>query len=295
MITRAIILNYNTTDLTLQCVDYIIRQNDPFTHIVVVDNGSISENYEALKERLPAASKLVRLEMNLGFSAGNNRGCGEMAGLPNADYYLFINSDAFLTQPNSIKELRTALIKDLKAVAISPLIHTTSNEISVRLQIQVRRVIPPGWLVVCQSPILRRLPLIKQRYLRFIYHDLIPYQDRLYDVESINGAAFMIKSPFLHRINLLDEGTFLYLEELILGEQIRRLNKKCLLHGGIVVPHLQGASSIGKRGKMSFYFFTASEAYFLKKYHHFSNISLAFIKNMRHFEFAVKSVFYRFR
>ncbi|MFD1142149.1 glycosyltransferase family 2 protein [Larkinella insperata] len=298
MITRVIILNYNTADLTLQCVDYIRQQEDELTHIVVVDNGSTKEHCQILEESLPCSVKLIKIHNNIGFSAGNNRGCGKIGGLPDADYYLFINSDAFLTQANSIQELRNELAKESKAVAISPLIHTVSNSTPVRLQIQVRRVIAPGWLIVCQSPILRRLPFFKQRYLRFIYNDLVPYQEKVYRTDSINGAVFMVKAEFMHRINLLDEGTFLYLEELILGEQVQRLNKVCLLHGGVIVPHLQGASSGSKQGenaKKSFYFFIDSEAYLLRKYHNFSEWALSVIRRIRLFEFAIKSLLYRFK
>ncbi|MGV3561137.1 glycosyltransferase [Larkinella arboricola] len=297
MITRVIILNYNTADLTLQCVDYVLRQEDVFTH-VVVDNGSTREQYQSLKEKLPSLVKLIRLQENVGFSAGNNRGCRELEGLPDAAYYLFVNSDAFLTQSDTIQELRNELAKDSEAVAISPLIHTTSNPTPVRFQIQVRRIVAPGWLIVCQSPILRRLPLIKQYYLRFIYNDLVPYQEKVYRTESINGAVFMVKSEFLHRINLLDEGTFLYLEELILGEQIRRLHKTCLLHGGVLASHLHAGSSANKRGKSSrkaFCFFIDSEAYLQSKYHRFSAFSLSIIRKIRLFEFALKSLLYSFK
>ncbi|RYE53782.1 MAG: glycosyltransferase family 2 protein, partial [Sphingobacteriales bacterium] len=243
MVIRVIILNYNTVELTLQCVDYVLRQNESNFHIVVVDNGSLDECYQEIKLKLPASVNLIRFENNAGFAAGNNRGCGRIENLPDPDYYLFINSDAFLTEPGTIKTLSTALTNQSQAVAISPLVHTTSNSVPVRFQIQVRRILSPGWLVICHSPILRRLPFARQWHHHFIYRDLVPYSENIYPVESINGAVFMIRSDFLHHIGLLDEGTFLYLEEIVLGEQIRREGRICLLHGGIIVPHIQGATT----------------------------------------------------
>ena len=297
MIVRVIILNYNTVELTLKCVDYVLQQNEPDCHIVVVDNGSLEKYYQEIKSKLPDSVYLIRSENNAGFSAGNNRGCGRIENLPDPDYYLFLNSDAFLTEPGTIKTLRTALANQSQAVAISPLVHTTSNSVPVRFQIQVRRLLPPGWLVVCHSPILRRLPFVRQWYHRFIYRDLVPYGENVYPVESINGAAFMMKSDFLHHIGLLDEGTFLYLEEVVLGEQIRREGRICLLHGGIIVPHIQGATTGSQRGKLSkksFNFFIDSEAYLLRKYHNYSIFHVGIIRKMRLFEFFIKSMMIRF-
>ncbi|RCR68358.1 glycosyltransferase [Larkinella punicea] len=297
MIVRVVMLNYNTVDLTLKCVDYVLQQNEPDCHIVVVDNGSLESNYQELKSKLPASVFLIRSQINAGFSAGNNRGCGRIKNLPDPDNYLFINSDAFLTQPGTIRALRTELENYPEAVAISPLVHTTSNSVPVRLQIQVRRLLSPGWLIVFHSPILRRLPFVRQRYHRFIYRDLVPYSEKTYPVESINGAVFMMKSDFLHHIGLLDEGTFLYLEEIVLGEQIRREGKICLLHGGVIVPHIQGATTGSQRGKLSkksFNFFIDSEAYLLNKYHNYSSFNLGIIRKMRLFEFFIKSIRERF-
>ncbi|MRS60938.1 glycosyltransferase family 2 protein [Larkinella terrae] len=297
MEVRIIILNYNTALLTLQCVDYILKQNYPDSHVLIIDNGSLQKNYDELASQIPKEVRLIRFEDNAGFAAGNNRGCGRIDGLPDADYYLFVNSDAFLTQADTIRDLKNELSQRPNAVAISPLVHTTSNPVPVRSQIQVRRLLSAGWLVVCHSPILRRLPYINKRYLQFIYRDLVPYQSKIYEVDSINGAVFMVKSDFLHQIGLLDGGTFLYLEELILGEQIRRENKRCLLHGGVIVPHIQGATSGSQRGKTSrrsFNYFVESEAYLFRKYHKYSNLKLSGLRKLRLFEFFVKSFLARF-
>lgn len=94
-----IIVNYNTPDLTLNCVKSVLK----FTHnidyeIIVVDNASpknkiIADDYKDYK-----CVKVVFSESNLGFAGGNNLGLKYAVG----DLVLLLNSDTIL-KDNAIK------------------------------------------------------------------------------------------------------------------------------------------------------------------------------------------------
>lgn len=291
MIIRAIVLNYNTVDCTLQCVHSLLNQLSAPSHVVVVDNHSERADFRQLQLSLPSNITIIRNEQNLGYAAGNNQACGVLNDLPNPDAYLFVNSDVSFTQPATLHALEQALVTHPKAVAISPLVHTLSNNLPVRVQIQVRRLVKPGWLVLLHSPILRRLPGIYKRYKQFIYFDLVPYKRGIYDVDTMSGACFLILSSFFDTIGGFDEATFLYLEELVLGEQIRRAGHLCLLHGDVIVQHEQGVSSKRSTSRERFHHFLNSEVYLLNHYYGVSKIALQLLRIQRWTEFYLKQLY----
>ncbi len=95
-----IILSYNTKDLTLRCVESIIKQykkeiTSEIFEIVLVDNGSKDGSVEAiqdLKLKIQNESskfKIIKNKKNFGFSKGCNIGARAASG----DCLLFLNSD----------------------------------------------------------------------------------------------------------------------------------------------------------------------------------------------------------
>ncbi|HEX7359839.1 MAG TPA: glycosyltransferase [Bryobacteraceae bacterium] len=88
-----IILNYNKPDLTQICLEHLWSHTSGFRYeIIVVDNGSLPENFAPLRD-VPGPMRLLRLELNRFFGEGNNIGAEEARGL----YILFLNNDAFVT------------------------------------------------------------------------------------------------------------------------------------------------------------------------------------------------------
>ncbi len=295
---RAIILNYNRTDLTLQCVASVLAQQEQDCEVVVVDNQSEPAGYERLIALLPTTVRIVRNTSNFGYAVGNNGGIGPLPGLSDAQFYFFLNNDVALTEPGTIARLRDALVRDTSAIAISPLVHTGSNPVPVRRQIQVRRLLAPGRYVAALSAVLRRLPGVRSWYNRLVYSDLVPYGPGVYPVDTVNGSAFMIRSDYFDRQKGFDTGTFLYEEELILGEQIRRAGRYCLLHGGIVVAHEQGATTGQKPGQPDRQLTkhqVNSLLYYLRQYHQFSRPVLLVVWLGRWIEFTGKWLLYRLK
>ena len=91
-----IILNYNSSLLTVKCIDSIVKQMPADSYeIVVVDNGSRPEEYDLLA---PFCQEkhccLVRQAVNTGFGTGNMIG----ASVAQGDYLCFLNSDVVLVE-----------------------------------------------------------------------------------------------------------------------------------------------------------------------------------------------------
>src|SRR5689334_5094139 len=92
-----VILNYNTKDLLIQCVESLIKVKDevPF-EIIVCDNGSTDDSIQALGEIDLAGVnlKIILNNSNLGFAKGNNAARDDCAG----EYVLFLNSDTIVNK-----------------------------------------------------------------------------------------------------------------------------------------------------------------------------------------------------
>lgn len=88
-----IILNWNKSQLTIECLNGIWMHTRGFRYeIVVVDNGSRLEEFDILK-RFRGFYKLVRLEVNRFFGEGNNIG----AELAQGEFIAFMNNDVIVT------------------------------------------------------------------------------------------------------------------------------------------------------------------------------------------------------
>ena len=87
-----IIVNYNTLELTSNCIRSIYQHvKDLQFEIIVVDNASPDMDADELSKRHPGI-KLIKSPSNLGFAKGNNLGLSHATG----KYILLLNSDCEL-------------------------------------------------------------------------------------------------------------------------------------------------------------------------------------------------------
>lgn len=107
VITSVIIVNYNTFDLTCQCIQSIYQKEDTTKlEIILVDNASTECEVNLFSERFPEI-KFIKSATNVGFAKGNNLGIREAKG----KYVLLLNSDTKL-QNNAITLASRAMDKD---------------------------------------------------------------------------------------------------------------------------------------------------------------------------------------
>lgn len=89
-----IIVNYNTFELTRNCIQSIRYQQAASNlnyEIILVDNASDERNPEEFKQLFPFIT-LIKSDKNVGFAAGNNLGIEQAKG----DAILLLNSDTIL-------------------------------------------------------------------------------------------------------------------------------------------------------------------------------------------------------
>lgn len=295
---RIVILNYNTPTEAVECVRGCAAQSYTAKDICVVDNASTPQNRTTLRRLLRSREfgipvTLLESERNGGYAAGNNLGICSTA-LPSPEFVMVINSDIVVRSPTLLSSLVSALAEYPRAAGASPLVNTEHTGMAVEDQLQVRRRADLLACIVSGSWWLRRLPLLRRTYAHHVYADLMPFRRGIvYDVESLNGACFLIRRDFVEQIGGLDEGTFLYFEELILAEQARLLGARFLLCSSEVVEHQQGLSTgqAGSRVRWQMYrHYVNSQCYYLARYLHAGLIARLLLRGVRATDFITKRV-----
>ena len=98
MDVSVIIVNYNTVELTKQCILSIYNQTkDVNFEIIVVDNNSEDNSVKIIENNFPQVI-LINNSDNIGFGRANNLGVEIAKG----KYIFFLNSDTILLN-NAIK------------------------------------------------------------------------------------------------------------------------------------------------------------------------------------------------
>ena len=98
-----ILLNYNKSKYTLECLNSLLLSDYTNFEIIIVDNGSELEDFDILKNSIGENVILLRINKNIGYVRGINFGLLHAIGR-NANYFLIMNNDTLIDK-NSIKEL----------------------------------------------------------------------------------------------------------------------------------------------------------------------------------------------
>lgn len=94
MLVSIIIINYNTFDITCNCIKSVLEHTKHVDYeIVLVDNASTKGNADDFLKVFPTIN-LVKSPTNGGFAKGNNLGITHAKG----DIILLLNSDTYLTE-----------------------------------------------------------------------------------------------------------------------------------------------------------------------------------------------------
>jgi N-acetylglucosaminyl-diphospho-decaprenol L-rhamnosyltransferase len=218
----ALIVSYNTRDLLLDAVGSIAA--DPRVEIVVVDNASKDGSPEALATCHPAV-RLIRSETNLGFAAGVNRAAEYATG----QALLVLNSDARL-EPDALGLLLELLDQQPRAALVAPALRYSDG----RPQAAAFRF--PGVVQVALDlfPVARLMNSELNGRIRV---------DRPRSIDHPLGACMLIRRAAWDDVGPLDEGYFMYLEEIDWCRRARSRGWQVWQQPEAVVVHHGGQST----------------------------------------------------
>lgn len=227
-----IIVNFNTLDLTRQCVESIYKHtNGVVFEIIIIDNASVDQSVVVLKKLFPDII-LIQNETNIGFGSANNIGMNISKG----KYYFLLNSDTILLN-NSVKIFFDFMQNSKNSVgAIGAVLLDSELNLNYKNSFNFFPTLP----YLLKSIISKVIPVF--RIDEDYYKCKLDSEGKL-NVDFIVGADIFLRSEVISIIGNFDTDFFLYWEEVDLQLRMARLNYNRLIISGPKIVHLEGGSS----------------------------------------------------
>lgn len=235
-----IIVSYNTRYMTLECIRSIIREtSDIHYEIIVLDNASTDGSVEAIRAEFCDQVRLIDLDENIGFAAGNNR----IASLAKGRLFLLLNPDTVVLEHaiNNIIEFY--------------LLHPQKGIYGGRTLFADGSLNPSScWSKqTLPSLIFQALGLTSIFRKSNIFNpEGMGGWDRLgeRDVDIVSGCFLLIRSDLWRRLGGFNEKYFMYGEEADLCLRSRYLGAQPVVTSSATIIHYGGASERIKADKL---------------------------------------------
>jgi GT2 family glycosyltransferase len=220
-----VVVSYNSREHLRRCLEPLAGA--PGLHLVVVDSASTDGTLETVAD---LGADLVPLSENRGFAHACNVGWrrGE------SPFVLFLNPDAHI-DADAVQRL-AAVAEDPAAGAVAPRILEADGTLDYSL---------------------RRFPRLRSTYAQALFlHRLFPraeWTDELVRDETaygepatpewVSGACVLVRREVLELVGGMDEGFFLYCEDLDLCRRIRSAGFEVRYEPAATAVHVGGASA----------------------------------------------------
>ncbi len=232
-----VILNYNTKDLLVNCLNSLYKVKDEVDfETIVIDNASIDESVNTLSEKFKWV-KLVKSNVNLGFAKGNNLAKNIVSG----EYVLFLNSDTEV-YPNTLKETLNFIKNDSQIGAVSAKILLPDGT----LDKDTRRSFPTPWVSLTHFSGLDRKFSTSRIFAKYWYGYLS--ENEIHEVDVLQGAFFLTRKKILDEVGWFSTDYFLDGEDIDLCWKIKSKGYKLFYYPLVSILHIKGASKGKKIG-----------------------------------------------
>lgn len=247
-----VIVNYNGTTDTIDCLKSILNSSVSTYLIIVVDNQSDKEKYLDLLAYSKNYNniKLLQAPVNGGFAYGNNIGIKYgMLHYPKCSLYWLKNNDTKIF-PDTIKQLLNYANHCSKSVGImgNKMLFYDHPEIIQAVGGKFNRY-------TCRCSHIGAYKKNNQHYN--------------INADYVVGASMLVRKEFVDAVGLMCEDYFLYFEELDWIERGKKLNWRFSIDETNAILHKEGGST-NSRKKLSIRISTIqlrSRILFMKRYY----------------------------
>lgn len=217
-------VNYNQTALTAEMLASLERAGlHEWCECYVVDNASAEDGSPVLAEAYPWV-RTIRSERNLGFAGGNNLAIRQTG----ADYVFLLNNDA-LIDAGVLEGMLSRFRENPRLGALSPVIYDYPQATDApTIQYAGATAISPS--TGRNQTLHRGAPAGAQGR-------------GLQSVAYAHGAAMLVSRVALEAAGPLEEGFFLYYEELDWCDRIRAAGLDVMLDADRAVWHRESVST----------------------------------------------------
>lgn len=237
-----ITINYNQAQVTCDMLDSTRSLTYPNFEVIVVDNGSVEDPTPLIEKGNYSNVKVILSQANLGFSGGNNLGIRHAKG----DFYFLLNNDTIVTPP-LIEELLAPFAADPTIGVTCPKIryHDHPSVIQYAGYHPLSNLTGRTWAIGLQE------------------------EDKgQYNVSGpthfAHGAAMMVSREVIEKAGSLEDGFFLYYEELDWSARIRRAGFKIYYQATALIYHRE-SMSVGKANPLKTYYHTRNRLLFMRR------------------------------
>lgn len=258
----AVIVNYSTPAMTIDCLETLVPQARGLgATVVIVDNASPDDSVPRLRRWIYDSSandcvRLIESPENGGFAAGNNVGIKSCE----AKSYLLINSDT-LVRDGAVTRLMSAISSEPNVGLVSPRLEWADGkpqESCFRYHRPITELVGSAG-----TGLITRLLARYDVPMRVSEERSFP--------EWTSFACVMIRREVFEQVGLLDDGFFMYFEDVEFCFRACRAGWRILHDPSARVVHLRGGSAPVKsrvllRQRLPRYFYESRARYFNKLY-----------------------------
>lgn len=215
-----ITVTYNNKDNILEYLQSIEKNLPRNSEIIIIDNASNDSTAKILEKKKNIV--FIKSGTNLGFA----KACNLAAQKANGEYLFFLNPDTKVFD-RSIQKLLDFYEKTPDAGIVAPKIFQDDHHI---------------------QPSVRKFPsvfgAIREYYLgvKNVFDAYIPDSEDPIAVETVVGAAMLIRKDLFEKIGGFDEKYFMYYEDIDLCKKVHNLGLKVYYVPDSAIYHKVGGS-----------------------------------------------------
>lgn len=234
-----IVLNYNNSGDTSECLDSLVSLDYPDFRIIVVDNNSSTGSLAELKIKFPTVT-IIENGRNLGFAEGNNVGL-RCALAQRADYLFVLNNDTYLPADTLTRMVdlaeRDAAIGMICPAVVSYYDHTK-----------------------------RYVPVIDWQNCMAGEWQLDPAETTCRDVDYAAGCAQLVKARVAREIGLYDPAYFLYYEDSDWSQRCKQAGYRVVIDPSSEIYHKGTPDRNEQKGSATLFYYFRNQWLFFSRY-----------------------------
>lgn len=284
-----IIINFKNEQKTINYIKQEICKITVPYKIVIVNNGATQQSNEILSTSLHATiihkidkysnqnnCYIISCTENLGFAKGNNIGAKFAYQQFSPDFFLFTNNDIIIKDKDVITKLIYKIQNNNNIGIIGPKV------IGIDGRLQSPEPFFSFWDNYIWVYLSTFFYSAKKKRERFKMDYAENAKEGFH--YKIMGSFFIVKVEDFFACGMMDPNTFLYNEEAILSERMKKINKYAYYYPEVAVVHEHGNTikKFNSRKRMRDLKF-ASACYYYKTYIGTSNLTIFIGKIIKYF------------